>query len=262
LEVKKATHQWSKAEDNSGYVVLGKEALDDDQVSGDPKESYDMNHNHLLSSIWNTTSAVPYWNSLRLLSLEILRAYAEVLRLDDVEFFTKSHSEAWNTLRLLHYPPTKEVLRSEDMGMMRAGAHSDYGTFTILIQDDIGGLEVFDRFLQNWVPVPPKPNTVLVNTADLLMRWSNDRMVSTLHRVAPAKGADSMRSRYSIPYFVNPNAGHVVDSKDILPDEPRVYEPIGAKQYLVQRLSSTYSEEGLAILESETMKTPNEHVEL
>jgi len=54
--------------------------------------------------------------------------------------------------------------------MMRAGAHSDYGTMTILVQDEIGGLEVFDRFIQNWVPVPPRDGAVLVNTGDLLMR--------------------------------------------------------------------------------------------
>lgn len=91
----------------------------------------------------------------------------------------------------------------------------------------------------------------MVNTGDLLMRWTNDRLVSTLHRVANVISESGSKSRYVIPYFVQPNKDWVVDSKDILPEEQRVYEPISSLDYLVQRLESTYFEpESLSIKDS------------
>jgi len=67
-------------------------------------------------------------------------------------------------------------------------------------------------------------------------------LVSTLHRVVNPIGAKN-KSRYSIPFFVQPNKEWVIDSKDVLPDESRVYPPITSLDYLVQRLESTYFEQ-------------------
>jgi len=167
--IKKATSLWVDAEENSGYVELGREGLDEDDGRGDPKEAYDMNLEHLHSSIWNTTSAVEYWRRFSELTIEVLRLYARVLKLEDGEFFTKSHNEEWHVLRFLHYPP-QDAVEEQAFGEKRAGAHSDYGSLTFLVQDEIGGLELYDRLLQNWVPVPPKEGTIVINTGDLLMR--------------------------------------------------------------------------------------------
>jgi len=60
IDVKKSTSLWVDPADNSGYVVLGQEGLDEDEQRGDPKEAYDMNLDHLRMSIWNTTSAIEY----------------------------------------------------------------------------------------------------------------------------------------------------------------------------------------------------------
>jgi len=169
LNIKKATSLWVDAAENSGYVVLGQEGLDEDDRRGDPKEAYDMNLEHLHLSIWNTTCAVEYWRRLSELTIEVLRLYARVLKLKDGEFFTKSHNEEWHTLRFLHYPP-QDAVEEQAFGEKRAGAHSDYGSLTFLVQDEIGGLELYDRHLQNWVPVPPKEGTIVINTGDLLMR--------------------------------------------------------------------------------------------
>jgi len=241
LEVKKSSSLWTDAVDNSGYIVMGQEGLDEDMVKGDPKESYDMSLEHLVSSFWNTTSAVEYWASFHRLAMDVLRLYAQVLELEDEEFFTKNHNEEWHSMRFLHYPP-KSALEPEDFIAMRAGAHTDYGSLTLLVQDDIGGLELFDRKLQNWVPVPPRNGSVIVNTADLLMRWTNDRLVSTLHRVSNFYGEKILNGvhRYSIPFFVHSNKEYVIDSLDIFPDEPRIYEPITTVDYMVQRLESTH----------------------
>jgi len=242
IDVKKSSSVWADAVDNSGYLVLGLEGLDEDHEKGDPKESYDMGLSHLHSSIWNATSAVEYWASFHSLAIEILRLYARVLELEDEEFFTKNHNEQWHSMRFIHYPPLEDFVREDFIGM-RTGAHSDYGSITLLVQDDVGGLEVFDRYLQNWVPVPPRNGTILVNTADLLMRWTNDRLVSTLHRVTNIDIENRTVgdiSRYSIPFFVHPNKAWVVDSLDILPNEPRIYEPITSLDYQVHRLESTH----------------------
>merc|ERR1712096_144379 len=95
-------------------------------------------------------------------------------------------AEEWNTLRLLHYPPITSTSdgksRSQDTPY-RVGPHSDYGTITLLVQDPVGGLQVLDRVSGRWVDVPPKEGTVVCNTADLMMRWTNDRFPSSLHRV-------------------------------------------------------------------------------
>ena len=80
---------------------------------------------------------------------------------------------------------------------------------------------------------------VLVNTADLLMRWTNNKLASTLHRVVPTK---TNVDRYSLVYFVNPNKEVIVDPTDLFPEEETYYEPISAFDYLVQRLSATYTD--------------------
>jgi len=68
-------------------------------------------------------------------------------------------------------------------------------------------------------------------------------LVSTLHRVVTPKGENGNKNRYAIPFFAQPNKEWVIDSKDVLPDESRVYPPITSLDYLVQRLESTYFEQ-------------------
>lgn len=68
-------------------------------------------------------------------------------------------------------------------------------------------------------------------------------LVSTLHRVVTPNGVNGKKSRYAIPFFVQPNKEWVIDSKDVLPDQSRVYPPITSLDYLVQRLESTYYEQ-------------------
>ena len=89
---------------------------------------------------------------------------------------------------------------------MRAGAHSDYGSLTILLATaGAGGLQVRDGH-GTWIDVEPVPNTFIVNLGDLMAQWTNDRWVSTLHRVAnppPDRRAGSRRA--SIAFFHQPN---------------------------------------------------------
>ncbi|KAK5278182.1 hypothetical protein LTR16_008912, partial [Cryomyces antarcticus] len=136
-------------------------------------------------------------------------------------FFERSHAHDLFQLRLLHYPPVStSLLRSGARD--RIAAHSDFGTITLLFQDDVGGLEVEDPHAPDtFRAVTPVQGAVLVNVADLMMRWSNDVLRSTVHRVgAPPTVGDGgegeekegvTRARYSIPFFATADSDAVID---------------------------------------------------
>ncbi len=106
-------------------------------------------------------------------------------------------------LRVRNYPAP---VTSPLPGQLRAGAHSDYGSLTILATEDRpGGLQVCNAEGQ-WVDVPVIPGAFIINLGDLLARWTNDRWVSTLHRVVvPDEGEYAGSRRQSIIFFHNPN---------------------------------------------------------
>ncbi|MEJ0038358.1 MAG: 2OG-Fe(II) oxygenase family protein [Gammaproteobacteria bacterium] len=111
-------------------------------------------------------------------------------------FFAERHLGENVTLRFLHYPANLPSRSNDQLG---AGAHTDYGSITLLFQDDVGGLE-----LQNaegsWQSAPPVVDAAVINTGDLMERWTNGRYRSTVHRVRPIAGT---RDRYSIALFID-----------------------------------------------------------
>jgi len=99
-------------------------------------------------------------------------------------------------MRLLHYP-AQDV--SQD-AMIGARPHRDFGFFTILQQDDVGGLEVSNPSGE-WVVAPPLKDSFIVNVAEMFQLLTNGRFASALHRVINRYG----RERYSVPFFANPS---------------------------------------------------------
>jgi isopenicillin N synthase-like dioxygenase len=187
-----------------------------------------------------------FWDCFRL-ELTILRALAMGLCIRE-DYFLDSHTVPDNQLRLLHYPPTSRA-SLESGETVRIGAHADFGSITLLFQDDVGGLEVEDPQREGvFLPVPPVPGAVIVNAGDFLMRWSNDIIKSTVHRVrAPpdSVGEDGMTpARYSIPYFCAPDLTQVVDCIPGTWDEnrPKKYEPTSAMDYILKRLAANYGD--------------------
>ena len=133
-----------------------------------------------------------------------------------------------------YYPPTTTAPLP---GQLRAGAHTDYGAFTILYQDDApGGLQVYDNEADEWIDVVPTPGAFNINIGDLLAAWTNDRWVSTLHRVTlpPFDESAGVPWRISVPFFQQPNADALIECIPGCegPDGPK-YEPItsGANWY-------------------------------
>jgi isopenicillin N synthase-like dioxygenase len=178
------------------------------------------------------------------LHVEVMRVIAVGMGLEE-GYFDGYTDVGDNTLRLLHYPPvSKEVFRRNEF-QVRAGEHTDYGSITLLFQDDRGGLQVKSGN-GKFIDATPIPGTVVVNAGDLLARWSNDTIKSTLHRVveppAPKEG-DVHPARYSIAYFCNPNFKSYIEAIDGTyggdMGEKR-YPGINSGEYLVQRLAATY----------------------
>jgi isopenicillin N synthase-like dioxygenase len=104
-----------------------------------------------------------------------LRALAIGLGLDDEEFFLKYHDGHGNQIALRHYMPVAAA-EIESGQKERLGTHSDFGTVTLLFQDDCGGLEVeAPREPGKFISVTPIENALVMNVGDLLQRWSNGK---------------------------------------------------------------------------------------
>jgi len=113
------------------------------------------------------------------------------------------------------------------------GGHTDYGAITLLATDGRPGLEVRRRH-GSWLPVEAPAGSLVVNLGDLLARWTNDRYVSTPHRVVSAGGAERM----SIPFFVNPDPATPVTCipSCVTRRRPCRYAPITAGEFVQARI--------------------------
>jgi isopenicillin N synthase-like dioxygenase len=120
-----------------------------------------------------------YYNSMEHLSATLLRIFALALRLPETYFEDKTDKH-WCALRTLNYPHQE---KPPAPGALRISPHSDYGTLTILRADDApGGLQVLKQD-GGWMDVKMHPDSFVINIGDLMQRWTNDRWMSTVHRV-------------------------------------------------------------------------------
>lgn len=120
---------------------------------------------------------------------------------------------------------------------MGAGAHTDFGGLTILLQDDVGGLQV--KGSDGWIEAPPIDGAFVINLGDMISRWTNDRYRSTLHRVVNRSG----RERYSIPFFYSGNPDHEVSCIPtcLAPGEKPRHEPIRVQDHMRAMYQRTYA---------------------
>ena len=182
---------------------------------------------------------INYYCAMEKLSLEIMNLFAHALGLKE-DYFNKFYTCHTSALRALNYPPTQHMLLPKQQ---RAGAHTDYGSLTILLPDNtVGGLEVKYQNT-DWIPINAEENTFIINIGDMMARWTNDRWVSTMHRVITQNQNETgvSKRRQSIAFFQNPNFDAVISCLPTCFDDNNIakYQDIQAGQYLMDRFQAT-----------------------
>ena len=257
---------WTTPRANRGYVCLGREKVSQGETKEevakiretageDLKESFEIGRegeegcpNHWLDG--EDEEGREFKDVMQEFFLRcqdvhklVMRGIAMGMGLEE-GFFDRYLRNDDNTLRLLHYPGVSKGAFSA--GQVRAGAHTDYGSITLLFQDQRGGLQV-ERPEGGFMDVKPIEGSIVVNAGDLLARWSNDMIRSTKHRVVepPIKArnaGDVYPPRYSVAYFCNPDFDQWIEA---LPgtwkesDGPK-YKKVNSGEYLMQRLGATF----------------------
>lgn len=222
-----------------GYVPLQVEALAaslGQKTPGDLKESLnigrDFNHELWpanppeLKQIWQA-----YFTTLNQLGASIMRIFASALELPE-HYFDDKIDPPQAYMRVINYPDQPD---DPLPGQLRAGAHSDYGTLTILRSENVvGGLQVLDK-AGNWLDVHTVPDSFVINIGDMMQLWTNDRWVSTVHRVInPPRDKNLGSRRQSIVFFHSPNENTLIECLDSCAsaDSPPRYAPILAGEHL------------------------------
>ena len=214
----------------------------------DQKESYQITLPRM-KDLWPDSNALPGFKVVMLaferanwaVGMKLLSCFALKLGFG-ADFFTSCHdplsAEYQSTLRLLHYLPMADA-KPEDFKHWRAGAHTDFDCLTLLHQRvGQGGLQLCpgkELAALEWTDVPPLPGVITCNIGDMLMRWSDDQLQSTLHRVRMPYPDEYLGPRYSLPFFCQAN-------KDAIIQGPRkTYAPITAHDYLQQRIAANFA---------------------
>lgn len=190
-------------------------------------------------SMWPTnptrlrSSWTAYYRALSDVSNNLLEIMALALDLPD-DYFVSLTDRHTSAMRALSYP----AIDAPSPGSLRAGAHTDYGTLTILRTDGVPGLEV-----QNpdgtWAEIADQPGTFVVNLGDSIERWTNNRWRSTMHRVSVA----APEARQSMAFFHNANWDATIECLPSCtgPDNPPRYEATVAGPWLQSKFQSTVS---------------------
>jgi isopenicillin N synthase-like dioxygenase/dienelactone hydrolase len=182
---------------------------------------------------WNQWPELPgfkdavlkYYAAMDKLGHRLLQAFAMALGLPR-EAFDASYLAPISQLRLLHYPAQEGVVAE----MLGARPHRDTGMFTILLQDDVGGLEVANA-AGDWVVAPPMPGTLIVNVGEMMKLLTNDHFASALHRVVNRYG----RQRFSVPFFFNPDYGIHLSTlpQYVTESRPERFQPVHVGEHML-----------------------------
>jgi isopenicillin N synthase-like dioxygenase len=244
----KLTSRHSVPGTNRGYHPVGGEALSTAMdeaappdlkeffhvgpvdVTGDPYYTSPLGRQHFLPNLWPAApanferAATVYYRTMSGQIRFLMRLTALALDLPE-RFFDDKVDRSIGTMRLNYYPAQAAPPRP---GQLRAGAHTDYGGFTILSGEDVpGGLQVRTRD-GDWIEARTEPTNFVVNIGDLLMRWTNDRWLSTLHRVVnPPDGGGG--PRLSIAFFNHPNYDALIEC--IAPPGEAKHPPVTSGDY-------------------------------
>ena len=178
-------------------------------------------------------NCMDFFNQADLLAKDLLRGFAIAMNLNE-NFFLKNTSRPLSRASLVYYPSQPEKMGVDQFGV---GPHTDFGTLTILCQDDVGGLQVQD-INGDWFHAPPIQDTIIVNVADLLSRWTGGEYKSTPHRVVNS----STKERLSLVLAFDPNPETMIDPREVHGKSFNYKEdPISCGDYLISRFGKAFS---------------------
>ncbi|KIW91215.1 uncharacterized protein Z519_08111 [Cladophialophora bantiana CBS 173.52] len=194
---------------------------------------------------WHET-CMEYFQAMNTLARDVMRALAAALNIPEDYFDRFTDAEPTATLRLVHYPPTPTTSDKE----RGCGAHRDFGCITLLLQDEVGGLQVQDEETGEFLDVEPVPGAYVVNLGNLMARWTNHHYTSNTHRVMNHSPTD----RYSVPFFYSGNAKYTLETipgleqrpqqavarkyGPAIPSEP--YGPVSVAEFLRDQFVQSY----------------------
>jgi isopenicillin N synthase-like dioxygenase len=207
---------------------------------------------HFAPNVWpaNPPELRPVWtayfDAMQHLAADLMRMFALALDLPE-NYFDDKIDRHISMFRVLQYPSQTTM---PEPGQMRAGAHSDYGSLTILRQENRpGGLQVRNK-AGEWIDVAAVPGTFVVNIGDLMMQWTNDLWSSTMHRVInPPRELAYDSARISLVFFHQPNYDAMVSCLPSCasPDNPPKYAPVSSGDHLLSKfVKQTTLGEGVA----------------
>ncbi len=181
-----------------------------------------------------------YYDEMARLGEKIMRVFAVALGMP-VDYFDSKLDKHVSNLGVYNYPEQTEV---PEEGQLRGGAHTDFGSLTIVHADwsAPGGLQVFTK-KGEWMNVPAKPGTFAINIGDMMARWTNDKWVSTLHRVAnPTNETAGSSRRQSIIFFHMPNYDAIVECIPSCVDSenPAKYPPISVGDHHLMKMGKMF----------------------
>ena len=238
-----------------GYSAVAEESLSysmEEAAPGDLKESFSIGPSnvpaepyyseamagpHFAPNVWPSDlpgfqqAYTEYFEAMGDLARSLMRIFALALELPET-FFDDKIDKHISMFRSLRYPHLKEGIEE---GQLRAGAHTDYGSLTIVKPDGaLGGLQVCNRDGE-WVDVPYVEDGFVVNIGDLMMQWTNDQWISTLHRVInPPEDAAGDQQRQSLVFFHQPNYDVMVECLPscLAKGETPRYAPVSSGDHL------------------------------
>ena len=202
-------------------------------LSNDEYEKFGYPKNLIVKELpkFNKIGKLVY-KSLEKTALNVLRAISLFLNLDEYHF-DQYVNKGNSILRPIHYPP----INSKPVGAERAAAHGDINLITLLMGAHGRGLQVLKNDGE-WIDAIADKDEIIINVGDMLSRYTNNRLKSTIHRVINPPKEHWTKSRYSIPFFLHPVGSMSLNvlNSCIDGDNPKKYSDITANDFLIQRL--------------------------
>ncbi|TXK17431.1 isopenicillin N synthase family oxygenase [Homoserinibacter sp. GY 40078] len=215
------------------------DAMSDHPDAGLPEEHYPEN-------VWPDADApdfaervTRYYREASRVARTMVRAFCDALELPE-GFFDAYTSHSIDVLRMNNYalPAGTDVTLDGDLTGM--GEHTDFGIVTILWADQVAGLQVLGTD-GGWHDVMPIDGALLINLGDLTGRWTNDRWMSTLHRVKPPIVDGTIERRRSAAFFHDGNWDAVVSTLPgcVDAEHPDRYDPVTIDEHITAKLAGS-----------------------